>query len=123
MGRLDRRSKRFLRETYIASFIALALISLFLLEFSRNVCESFDVGGLLSIGVLRSIEETVDRFFSKECRHGAIWALMSVKYIPISALFYFLARSGWLNPIALTFGLLLAHVVVMVRALVIRNGT
>jgi len=123
MGHLDRRSKRFLKETYIASFIVLVLISLPLLELSKSVCESFDVGGLLSIGVLKSIEETVDRFFSKGCRYGVIWALMGAKYIPISALFYFLVRSGWLNPIALIFGLLLAHVVVIVRALVIRNGT
>lgn len=123
MGRLDRRSKKVLRQTYIASFLVLILISPLLLEFSRSVCESFDVGGLLSIGVLRGVEESVERFFSKEGHQRAIWALMGAKYIPISALFYFLVRSSWLNPIALAFGLLLAYTVMMVRALVIRNGT
>ncbi|HID56938.1 TPA: hypothetical protein EYP37_10455, partial [Candidatus Poribacteria bacterium] len=82
MGRLDRRNRRFLRETYILSFLVLALVSPFLLEFSRSVCESFDLGGLLSIGVLKGVEETVDRLFSRECRHGAIWVLIGLKYVP-----------------------------------------
>jgi hypothetical protein len=112
-----------LRETYIASLIALALISVILLEYSKSVCESFDIGGILSISILRGVEETTEQIFSKGYRDRAIWALMAVKYIPISALFYFLVRSSWLNPIALAFGVLLAHTVAMVRVLVIRNGT
>jgi len=113
-----------LRDVYLISFLALFLISLPLLELSRSACESFDLGGILSIGLLKGTEEVSELFLERGLRLRTLLALNFAKYLPVGALLFLLVRASWFSPIPFSLGLLLAHSAAILKAVVtVRHGT
>lgn len=114
----------FLRQVYSLTWGGgLFVTPLLVFFFGLPIGVSFGLGSLVSISMLAAMEfvvcKTIDP--SNSIRKGK-WlfaALTSGKYVILLVLLFFLVRSEWLNIYALTAGITLSQLTIMVNAVFI----